>query len=84
MADAKKCDRCRSFYDKMADPGTKFLLSKYVSVNTLAKSDLVKIVDLCPECSKLLDLWMEGKADIVGNDAYRPVCGPYEGEDIHG
>lgn len=79
MADAKKCDRCGAFYDRCARPDSDFLLSKYCS----NRKDASKIVDLCPTCSELLDLWMEGRADIVGIDAYRPVCGPYEGDDIH-
>lgn len=76
MADAKKCDRCGSFYDRIALPNSNYLLSKYTK-------DASKLIDLCPTCSELLNLWMECKADIVGIEAYRPVCGHYEGEDIH-
>lgn len=77
MADAKKCDRCGSFYDRMVRPDSDYLLSRYTK-------DASKLIDLCPTCLTLLNLWMEGKADIIGIDTYRPVCSPYEGEDdIH-
>jgi hypothetical protein len=75
MADAKKCDRCGSFYDRGARSDSDFLLSKYCNSG---RHDLTRVIDLCPTCSSLLNLWMEGKAEIIGNEGYRPVCGPYE------
>lgn len=85
MADAKKCDRCGSFYDRMRDPCKGFVLSEYPS-----NSGLIKVVDLCPTCSHLLDLWMEGKAEIVAIDvdayenwATKCMDRPREEDDIH-
>lgn len=63
MADAKKCDRCGSYYDRIARPDSDYLLTKYTK-------DASKLIDLCPECTKLLNLWMEGKAEIIGIDVY--------------
>jgi hypothetical protein len=46
MASAKKCDRCFKFYD------TVFTDDKYRIKEGRSE------VDLCPECSKLLQDWM--------------------------
>ena len=76
MADAKKCDRCGSYYDRIARPNSDYLLSKYTK-------DASKLIDLCPTCSHLLDIWMENKAEIIVIDTDRPICSSYEEDDIH-
>lgn len=73
--DAKKCDRCGSFYDKFALPNTNFLLSKYCNNG---RQDLTRVMDLCPECQAAIGRWMENKAEIIviDIDEYLPK---YEG-----
>lgn len=63
MADAKKCDRCGSFYDRGARPDSDYLLSKYTK-------DASKLIDLCPTCTNLLELWMEDKVAFVSMETY--------------
>lgn len=51
---AKKCDRCGSYYDKNNNP--TFALRKNQSLN-----DFPKIIDLCKKCTDELEEWLLAK-----------------------
>jgi hypothetical protein len=61
--DAKKCDRCGSFYEIRNTTIIEDLAEAF-NVTTHAE-DLHKImemcVDLCPDCSKQLLKWLKGR-----------------------
>ena len=67
MADAKKCDRCGSFYDI-----TYFEDTLYANELTLCKvGKRMYDVELCPECSEEFDNFMSGIATIGFNKERR-------------
>lgn len=69
MMDAKKCDRCRKFYEPYVgvDPmlpgnsGTKYFHPyNYIGFFNNIRSDSPnKYIDLCPDCMNTLRRWME-------------------------
>ena len=56
--DAKKCDLCGGYYDE-PEEDPKYVLAKRISGKRVGDE-----FDLCPNCQKLLDAWIEGRAVI--------------------
>lgn len=53
MSAAKKCDRCKEFYEPF-DPG-----------HYIVKGRLEEIVDLCPNCTDTLKKWLKGDVQMI-------------------
>jgi hypothetical protein len=53
MSAAKKCDRCKEFYEPF-NPGFY-----------IVKGPLVEIVDLCPNCTDTLIKWLKGDVQMI-------------------
>lgn len=51
---AKKCDRCGSYYDKNANP--TFVLGKNQTLN-----DYPEFIDLCKKCTDELEEWFHAE-----------------------
>lgn len=69
MADAKKCDRCESFY--MADDIKMYDIKKIIVVVSTGIGENPKTYDLCPECAKKLKDFMNNlrnKAETKGEE----------------
>ena len=68
MANAKKCDRCGSFYQEVEATAIETIANsmaaifepKMVLQNIAA---IEKLLDLCPSCSESLKRWLKGKED---------------------
>lgn len=56
MSAAKKCDRCKEFYDPF-NPG------RYIVEGNKLLGD--KIVDLCPNCADTLKKWLKGDVQMI-------------------
>ena len=72
---AKKCDRCKKYYDEYAGihkrseegtifqnyeiPYNQFIINNYIYSETVPKN----CFDLCPDCMIELDKWMTEKGD---------------------
>ena len=67
MSDAKRCDRCKRFYEKSSIPfaryGTSIINGEYTVVNGLRLTTqfpgVEKPFDLCDECLEQLIDWLE-------------------------
>ena len=57
--DAKKCDRCATFYVKAPSDGSKRV---HIAVNENASG---RGYDICPSCAAQLDVWIKNEVDIV-------------------
>lgn len=69
MADAKRCDRCESFY--MADDIKMYDIKKIIVVVSTGIGENTKTYDLCPECAKKLKDFMNNlrnKAETKGEE----------------
>lgn len=68
MADAKRCDRCGTYYvekEKKYKVGGGILASiKFVS----SQNTLIKYFDLCDECAEKLDKFMNPSHMVVATD----------------
>lgn len=53
MSEAKKCDRCKKFYEPF-NPGL-----------FIVKGMLTRIVDLCPNCTDTLKKWLKGDVQMI-------------------
>lgn len=53
MSAAKKCDRCKEFYEPF---NPKFCI---------VKGQLLEIVDLCPNCADTLKKWLKGDVQMI-------------------
>ena len=67
MADAKKCDKCGSFYDHPKDSEENRV---YNIINTTTR----KFIDLCPDCQSSLEDWIERKKT---KEPDAPIYGVY-------
>ena len=56
MSAAKKCDRCKEFYEPF-NPG------RYIVEGSKGAGD--KIVDLCPNCADTLKKWLKGDVQMI-------------------
>lgn len=56
MSAAKKCDRCKEFYEPF-NPG------RYIVEGS--KEEGGKIVDLCPNCADTLKKWLKGDVQMI-------------------
>lgn len=56
MSEAKKCDRCKEFYEPF-NPG------RYIVEGSKGLGD--KIVDLCPNCTDTLKKWLIGDVQMI-------------------
>lgn len=56
MSAAKKCDRCKEFYEPF-----------YSEHNIMdrSKGSRDKIVDLCPNCADTLKKWLKGDVQMI-------------------
>lgn len=72
--DAKKCDRCRNFYEPYRGinpiipdgPDTRYRhpYNYIVFCNEITPNERHKYVDLCPECMERLRRWMEAGGSL--------------------
>ena len=56
MSAAKKCDRCKEFYEPFKNPWPYLL-----KWNTTT----CKCVDLCPNCTDTLRKWLKGDVQMI-------------------
>jgi predicted HNH restriction endonuclease len=73
MAEAKKCDRCGSFYEER-DPN--FIESLAYQIRSIASPrkhgviySITSLIDLCPNCSKSLKNWVQIKEGSDCNES---------------
>lgn len=59
MASAYRCDRCQKYYQTIGYTGPDYCICRALGHNKAG----IK-VDLCPDCNKKLDEWMDGKATL--------------------
>lgn len=59
--DAKKCDRCGKYYDLYNTNNHKANGIKLASYNESGLYELIKSIDLCPECMEDAKKFTEGK-----------------------
>lgn len=66
--DAKKCDRCGAFYDRY---GTKTQATEIRLINgdTCNKCACDKAYELCPECMKEVETWINAKRDTADDQS---------------
>lgn len=58
MASAYKCDRCGNYYQQIG-----YLPPNYCVCRSNGLKAGVKL-DLCPDCGKVLEDWMDGKETL--------------------
>lgn len=56
MANAKKCDRCKSYYDLYDNVANGATQIEFIR----AFGFCVKKVDLCPDCMRQISEWVKG------------------------
>lgn len=59
MARAYKCDRCEKFFESIKST-EKFYVTTTVNMH--------KVLDLCPECQKMLNDFMDNKIESKGEE----------------
>ena len=57
MSAAKKCDRCKEFYEPFKSSGP-FLVDQNTTNRNL-------YVDLCPNCTDTLKKWLKGDVQMI-------------------
>ena len=55
---ARKCDRCKSFYDIDSKGAIVKIVNYDVRVRKIIESDL------CPDCTEQLNSWIKNKAEF--------------------
>lgn len=76
MSEARKCDRCKDFYDIAEEQQDKLkpydLKGAYAKLlfcdNNREYPETVRWFDLCPNCVELLDKWLENPDNYDPND----------------
>ena len=68
MADAKKCDRCGEYYQKVELTAIENLANSLRQSSMTSRvfeqlSVIEKFLDLCPSCSKSLRQWVKCEED---------------------
>lgn len=59
--DAKKCDRCGSYYDNDECAETEESSTNITVASYKCSKGPINIHDLCPDCAKKLYKWFSGK-----------------------
>jgi len=75
MANAKKCDRCGSYYQEVEPTAIETLANSMTAIfepkSVLQNIAVIeKFMDLCPSCSESLKQWVKGKEtekDVPGS-----------------